>query len=218
MPRRNNMAEVNPLDLETYEIADLRKLAAVMKIDAQKTWTKEDYISAINTRRQRQAVSRVVFDENAPIPPGFCRLRLPLTPQGTDTPLTVRVNNFPTTIPRDVLVDVPREVRDLIRTSKEPVTREVMDKDGNKKVQTFEIPSYPFEQVGESMGESGAVKGMTDPKEQRIRETYRDSYGKWPRRTEPEWVEFKKQFIKEFSGTAAKKASDKAKKEDALAE
>ena len=212
------MAEVNPLDLETYEIADLRRLAAVMKIDAQKTWTKEDYISAINTRRQRQAVSRVVFDENAPIPPGFCRLRLPLTPQGTDTPLTVRVNNFPTTIPRDVLVDVPKEVRDLIRTSKEPVTREVMDKDGNKKVQTFEIPSYPFEQVGESMGESGAVKGMTDPKEQRMRESYRDTHGRWPRRTDVEWVEYKKEYVKQFSVASVKKASDKAKKEDALAE
>jgi hypothetical protein len=64
-------------DLDNLEIAELRRLAAAHKIDSQKTWTKEDYIRAIQNRHKRNVVAKIVYDENEPIAPGFCRIRLP---------------------------------------------------------------------------------------------------------------------------------------------
>ena len=196
----------NPLDIETYSIADLRRHASVMKIEAAKEWTKEDYIKAINARRKKAAVSRIVNDPDEPIPPGFVRIKLPLSPSGSDSPLDVRVNTFYTSIPRNVLVDVPREIRDTIRNSKEPVTREVLDKDGNRVVRTFEVPSYAFEQHGETPGESGCVKPGCDMREQSLRERYKEIYGRWPKRQSAEWKSYHSEYMKEFSGKIAKKA------------
>ena len=202
------MAIQNPLDISTYDIADLRRTAAVLKINAEKDWKKEDYITAINTRRKKEVVAKVVYDADEPIPQGFVRIKLPLTMSGSDSAIPVRVNNFVTIIPRNLLVDVPKEIRDQLRSSTECVTREVVDKEGRTAMKTFEVPCQPFEQHGESMGESGAIRPMTDVKEQRIREQYLMLYGKWPRRTSEEWIEFKKSFVKEISDKTAKKASE----------
>jgi hypothetical protein len=196
----------NPLDIETYSIADLRRHASVMKIEAAKDWTKEDYIKAINARRKKAAVSRIVNDPDEPIPPGFVRIKLPLTPSGSDSPLDVRVNTFYTSIPRNVLVDVPREIRDTIRNSKEPVTREVLDKDGNRVVRTFEVPSYAFEQHGETPGESGCVKPGCDMREQSLRERYKEIYGRWPKRQSQEWKTFFQKYTEQFADKNAKRA------------
>lgn len=187
--------EANPLDINTYDIASLRRLASVMKIEAQRTWDKDDYIKAINTRRKGEGVCRVVYDESSEIPRGFCRIRLPLTPNGTDTPLTISVNKFSTTIPRNIVVDVPKEIRDQLRASTEPVTREGFNDKGEKVVKTVLVPSQPFEQLGEQVGESGLVKPSNDPKEQRVRERYKEEYGRWPRRLDEVWIQFRRKFV-----------------------
>lgn len=195
-------------DLELMDIADLRRLAATHKIESQKTWTKEDYIRAIQNRHKRNAVARVVYDENDPIPPGYCRIRLPLTPSGSDVPLDVMINNFKTSIPRNVLVDIPKEARDSIRSSKETVSREEFNSKGEKYVKVSEVPAYPFQEFGSTPGESGAIKPNTDPREQRLREKYHSTYGKWPRRQSDEWKSFKNGFLEAANKRVLNEAAD----------
>lgn len=211
------MAVINPLDVSTYDIAELRRLAAAMKITAEKTWTKDEYITAINTRRKREVAAKIVLDSKQEIPVGFVRIKLPLTQEGSDSPLTIRVNNFVTTLPRDVVVDVPKEVRDQLASTTESVTRKVFDKDGHETIKAIEVPCQPFTQIGESYGESGAVRPMNSHKDQRVRELYRKVHEKWPRRTDPDWVEFRKAFVAEHSAKEAKKASDASDREEAEA-
>lgn len=182
-------------DLENMEIAELRRLAATHKIESQKEWKKEDYIRAIQTRHKRNSVARVVYDEKESIPTGYSRVRLPLTPSGSDVPLAIMVNNFKTMIPRNVLVDIPREAREQLRSSKESVTREVFNEKGEKYIRVEEVPAYPFDDFGSTPGVSGAIKPNTDPREQRLREKYRELYGKWPRRQSDEWKTFKNGFL-----------------------
>jgi hypothetical protein len=177
-------------------------LASVHKIEFQKTWTKEDYQKAIKNRHKRFSVAKIVDDEKSEIPNGYVRIKLPLTPSGSDSPLSVQVNNFKTMLPRNILIDVPREVRDTIRGSTESVTRVRLTKDGDKVLETTEVPCYPFEQHGEQSGESGAVRPMGDLHEQSLRVMWRDRYGKWPRRTDDAWKSFKMNY--------ANKANDKA--------
>lgn len=189
------MSNANPYEIESLPIAELRRLASVHKIEYQKDWTKEQYVKAIQGRHKRFSVARVVEDEKSEIPPGYARIKLPLTPSGSDSPLSVQVNNFKTMIPRNILVDVPREIRDTIRGSTESVTRTRLTKDGDKVLETVEVPCYPFEQHGESAGESGAIRPMGDLKEQSLREMWRDKYGKWPRRSDEAWKSFKMNFV-----------------------
>jgi hypothetical protein len=195
-------------DLDNLEIAELRRLAAAHKIDSQKTWTKEDYIRAIQNRHKRNVVAKIVYDENEPIAPGFCRIRLPLTPSGSDIPLPIMVNNFKTMIPRNVLVDIPKEARDQLRTSKETVARETADQHGNTVVKIMEVPAYPFDDFGSTPGESGAIKPTNDPREQRLREKYKEIYGNWPRRQSDEWKSFKNGFLEAANKKILSEAAD----------
>jgi hypothetical protein len=189
------MSNVNPYEIETLPIAELRRLASVHKIEYQKDWTKEQYVKAIQTRHRRFSVAKVVDDDKSEIPPGYVRIKLPLTPSGSDSPLSVQVNNFKTMIPRNILVDVPREIRDTIRGSTESVTRQRVDREGNKVLETIEVPCYPFEQHGESAGESGAIRPMGDMKNQSLREMWRDRYGKWPKNSDEAWKTFKMSYV-----------------------
>lgn len=189
------MSNVNPYDIESLPIAELRRLASVHKIEYQKDWTKEQYVKAIQTRHRRFSVAKIVEDEKSEIPPGYVRIKLPLTPSGSDSPLSVQVNNFKTMIPRNILVDVPREIRDTIRGSTESVTRTRQDREGNKVLETIEVPCYPFEQHGEQAGESGAIRPMGDMKNQSLREMWRDRYGKWPRNSDDAWKTFKMSYV-----------------------
>lgn len=195
-------------DLENTEIAELRRLAATHKIESQKDWKKEDYIRAIQNRHKRNSVARVVYDEKEPIPTGYCRVRLPLTPSGSDVPLAIMVNNFKTMIPRNVLVDIPKEARDQLRSSKESVTREAFNEKGEKFIQVAEVPAYPFDDFGSTPGVSGAIKPNTDPREQRLREKYRQLYGKWPRRQSDEWKSFKNGFLEKANERILSEAAD----------
>lgn len=214
----------NPYELDTLSIAELRKLAAVMKIQAQREWSTSDFVDAINARRKSAKVARLVDEdeqENIEIPTGFARIRIHLTPGGSDSPLDVRVNNFYTSIPRGVLVDVPKEIRDTIRNSTEPVTREVIDKvTGLPKIQTTETQCYSFDDYGQSPGISGAVRGMADEKEYSLRVKYRDLYGAWPRRQSEEWKSFSRTYVEQankahFAKDEVEKSSSKKEVKEA---
>lgn len=201
------MAAANVFDVENLPIADLRKLAAKMNIESQKDWDKSMYINAINSRRKSRKVCKVVEDPNSEeIPVGFARIRLHLTPQGTDWPVDVMVNNFRTSLLRNVWIDVPREVRDQLRQSTELVPRVVENSEGHKVVKMVAVPCYPFDQIGETAGDSGAIRPNGDAKVQTIREKYRELYGRWPRRAEQQ--EFMKMFIEEFQQKKIREAVD----------
>lgn len=187
-------AESNIFDIETLSIAELRKMASSLKIESQKDWDKSMYINAINTRRKQRKVCRIVDDPNSgDIPQGFARIRLHLTPSGQDWPVDVMVNNFKTSITRNIWVDVPREVRDALRNSTELVPKVVTNTEGKQAVSMQAVPCYPFDQIGETPGESYAIRPSGDVKVQRLREKYREAYGRWPKREQER--EFMKRFI-----------------------
>lgn len=188
----------NPYDLSTMSIAELRSQAKVEKIRTDKSWDKEDYITALNNHRKGRALAKVVMDMNDPIAPGYVRVKLPLDPSGSDTSVPVRVNNFATRIPRNIVVDIPKEARDVLRNSTESVTREETNSKGDRVIRVVDVPCYPFDTLGETPGESGAVKPNSSYKEEKLRERFRDIHGHWPRRTDPKWLGFKQKFAEDF--------------------
>lgn len=172
----------NPFNkLEDLDIADLRKLAKVNKIPTEKTWDKEAYIKALNNRRKGRTLARLVRDEDEEIPPGFVRIRIMKDSSGSESPVPVCINTFQTRIPRDVMVDVPNEVVEVLKNSTEVKTVQGTDKFGKEVTTTQTVRAYPFEILGQRAGESGAVRPSGNVASQSIREKYRDLFGRWPR-------------------------------------
>lgn len=196
----------NPYDLDSLSIAELRKQASVEKIRTDKSWDKEDYIKALNNHRKGRALARLVIDGDSAIPPGYVRIRLPLDQVGSDTPVTIRVNNFSTRIPRNVMVDIPKEARDVLRNSTEAVTRKEVNSQGQTVMRVIDVPCYPFDTLGEAAGESGAIKPNSSYKEEKLRERFRDIYGHWPRRTDSKWLGFRQKFAEDFQAKMIAKA------------
>ena len=186
----------NSFDLESLPISELRKLCSVEKIEFEKASTKEDLIRLLNNRRKGRMLARLVTSEDQEIPRGFVRLKIALNRDGSDTPVPVMVNNFKSWIPRNVVVDIPKEAFEVLKASTESATQIVMDKEGNKALKVIEVPCYPFEKMNESVGVSGAVRPATDVRTQRLREQYRERNGKWPSRLA--FAEFKSKFIDEM--------------------
>lgn len=187
---------LNLFDIQELPIAELRKLCAVEKVPYDKTSTKEDLIRLLNTRRKGRKLARLVTDPDSEIPPGFVRGTAQLQADGTDTPIPILVNNFRSWIPRGVMVDIPKEAYDTLRSSTESKLKKELDKEGNQVLKSVEVPCYPFDKIGEQVGTSGAVRPSGDARDQRLREQYRELYGRWPRRAQ--FNDWKTKFVDQF--------------------
>lgn len=166
--------------LEDMDIADLRKMAKVLNIPAERTWDKAAFLHAIDRNRKGRALARLVIEEDEEIAPGYVRIRIYKDEQGSDSPVPVLINRFQTRLPRDVLIDVPREVLEVLNNSTHLVTVKVTDKSGVDVTTTRAVRTYNYDKVGESSGKSGAVSPLVDPQSQGYREQFRALFRRWP--------------------------------------
>jgi hypothetical protein len=181
--------------LEDMKLQDLRKLATSYQIKARIDWSKEDFINAINNRRQRhQAVAELAFDPNRPPAPGKARILIHNSQTGSNHPVPVNVNNYFALIPRDVLVDVPTEVLECLNNSKTPVRKKdpsgKVNSEGKPVLVWGDVPSYPYSLVaGPTPGvamKNGVpmVRSSTNKQKHSLKEKFREIYQRWPKREE----------------------------------
>jgi hypothetical protein len=189
----------NPEDMS---MQDLRKLATAYGIRANRDWNKDDFVAAINTRRNRhQSLANVVMDANRGPAPGYARISINNTESGNNLPVPVSVNNLVLKIPRDIPVDVPLEVVEVLNNSKTPVRA----RNHEGQLVWKDVLSYPFQVLAYTPGVATrngkpVVKGSSDPKNHSLREKFKEIYERWPKNAE--FKEFKDQHMRHKAGLA----------------
>jgi hypothetical protein len=189
-------AEVHPQPArrpEELDIRDLRKLATSYGIRAQRTWVREDFITAINNRRNsNESLVDVVYDDSRNPAPGHARITIQSPEMGSTLPIPVAVNNYVCRIPRDVTVDIPIEVMEALNNSKTPVRvkdpKGGVDQQGNPKLVWRDVLSYPFQVHAMTPGTARYPNGMlkikpsANPAKHSLKLKYREIYKRWPKR------------------------------------
>lgn len=181
--------------IENLSIQDLRKLATSYGIKAQRDWDREDFIMAINTRRQNNTLVELAYDDSKGPRVGHARIIIQSSETGSNHPIPVNVNNYKCIIPRDVAVDVPFEVVEALNNSKTPVRAKDpkggVNEMGKPKLVWKDVLSYPFQVV--AMGQPGVarhtngapkIKPSTDPQKHSLKVKYKEIFGRWPKRDE----------------------------------
>lgn len=181
-------------NVEEMSINDLRKLATSYGIKASRDWVSEDFIEAINQRRQRHsAVADVVLDPNKGPAPGKARIKIHNSQTGSNHPIPVSVNNYFALIPRDVEVDVPLEVLESLRNSKTPVRAKDptgrLTADGKPAMVWKDVQSYPFDVLAMTPGvamKNGVpmVRSSSNRAKHALKLKFREIYQRWPKRAE----------------------------------
>lgn len=162
-------------------IGELRSTAKSLGISASKEWTKEDFISAINSRRQNKTLAKVIEDLDEPLEEGYARIKIQNQP-GFNGPVDVSINGkFRCSIPRDTWVDVPIEVVDgPLNNSVDYETRPI--EPGESRSRRLAVKSYPWIELRRIPTKNGKsiLKGSNSPETQAIRNQYRSIFGRWP--------------------------------------
>lgn len=183
----------NNTNPENMTIQELRKMATSLGIKAQRDWDAEDFIMAINNRRKRESLVEVVPDREVGPKPGHARIIIHNTETGSNHPIPVSINNYVCRIPRDVEVDVPLEVLEVLNNSKTPIQikdpKGGTNPDGSPKRVWKEVPSYPFQLLQMTPGIARYPNGTRKVRpyneaKHNLKLKYREIYGKWPRRAE----------------------------------
>lgn len=201
-------------DLNSMDIGELRKTAAAYNITAQRTWKTEDYIRAIDGKRKTSAIVEVA-EEGSAIPPGHARIKILATDENRH-PVIANVNNYPVSVPRDVEVNIPLEVLEVLNNASRPRSKKVKDLDapGGTRWELYEQPTHHIQVFGMTPGvakyKNGKRKIVPSMNEEkyRLREKFKEVYGKWPSRAEfGKWKEqhmveaFKKSSLAEDKDT-----------------
>ena len=138
--------------LDRIEIGDLRKLAKLLGIKAERSWSTEDYVLAIKKIQEHGSVDTVV-DENAP-KPGYVRIELykDLSPGHRNLSVPVGFNGNFIHIPRGVPVDIPKEFVGVLQDSRYKVFEKKEDDQGRETYVEVEKLSYPFQIIASTPG------------------------------------------------------------------
>lgn len=192
----------NPLQkLEEMDIGQLRKLAKIANVPLDKTDDKETIVHKLNRNRGGRAQARMVFDENDPIPAGYVRIKIWKGQDGSEGPVPVAINRFQARLPRDIPLDVPREVLEVLNNSVDIQTRTTQDKEGRDTTTTVKVRAYSFEVLGQGeIVKGGVIRPLADPQRYGLRTQFRDLFGRWPRGEE------ERKFREAMMASAAKKA------------
>jgi hypothetical protein len=179
--------------LDQYSIADLRRAAKIMKIQAARDWDKLDFIAAIK-RKQETSYTGLVFDSEKAPKPGYSRVlvhRDP-TPGHKNNSVHVAVNGAIVGIPRGIEVDIPipfvEALANAITTTVEMSSEATRDNPSGIYTDQRRT-SYPFQVIATTPGE------WTNTNDNRgsgykERKLFFDRYGHWP--THGELQEWKK--------------------------
>lgn len=171
--------------VEKFDIAQLRKVAKFLGITAQRDWRAEDYVAAIKTKQEQNALSTYVFDGNTGPAPGHARLMLHRdpTPGHKNSPVQVGVNGRIIHIPRGIEVDVPLPFVEALKNAKTTYVRQVEMGNANAPMGIFrdeETVSYPFQVTAVTPG--GKFENQHDARATNYvhRKAFYDMVGRWP--------------------------------------
>ena len=179
--------ENQEVSVDSLEIGELRKAAKALNIQAERTWSKDDYIRAIQ-KRQKEGSGVMNFLPNgkeAP-PPGYARIivhRNP-TPGHKNTPIHVGLNGTILQVPRGIEVDMPKE---FINALKDAISKEMRETE-NGKFEEVDQLSYPFQVVAITPGQ-WTNRNDNRAAAYKIRKEFFNTHGVWP--TSGELREFK---------------------------
>lgn len=144
------MSELNTPNFQEMDIAKLREYSKHLRIAAVKTWSKEDYIKAIDSKLNGKHVPELA-NSYTTVPPGYAKITIleDATPGSQNIPVYLNANGYVCTIPRGVPVIVPMRV---VRTLNDATVNKrkqalVSDQHGREvfKETVVKAPSYPFQ-------------------------------------------------------------------------
>lgn len=170
--------------VEGLEVGQLRKYAKLMNITAQRTWTKEDYITAIKERQMNNTIG-VVFDSGSAPKPGFSRLVIHRDPSPghKNSPVHAGYNGAIYQIPRGLEVDVPTPIVGSIQNAKSlqivsgDNSHDGYNGSGHTKEQMQH--SYPFQVIASTPGKA-ANQHDNRANSYKDRKAFVDQFGRWP--------------------------------------
>jgi hypothetical protein len=183
----NVQDERSQLDaIDDLKIADLRKVAKLLGISAQRDWTAEDFVRAIKTK-QSGSVPSLVFDNSLAPKPGYARIIVhrDMTPGHKNTPIHVGVNGLLYSIPRGIEVDIPEPHVKALYNAKSLVTNQTSEVEGRTEYKDSMVQSYPFQVLAVTPGR------FSNPGDGRAvsyarKKAFNQKYGRWPTKGELE--------------------------------
>lgn len=180
------MSELNTPNFQDMDIAKLREYAKHLRLAAAKTWTKADFIKAIDAKLNGRNVPELA-NAFTSVPPGYAKITVheDASPGASNIPVYLNANGYVCTIPRGVEVIVPMRV---VRTLQDATVNKrkqsiVMDQHGREvfKETTVKSPSYPFtvhEMVPGPEVLTAHEKGKV--RQARLRKQYKQLFMRWP--------------------------------------
>ena len=203
--------------LKDATIGDLRALAKSYGIQAQRDWTKPDYIKPIAVRQSEGATPDLHTDDGEAdrliasyslaqdkseasaakgVPkPGFARIIIHKdpTPNHSNSAVQVGLNGRFFNIPRGAAVELPIPYLGVLRDAVHKQRRQIKEPDANNLegvVTEEEILSYPFQIV--SLTPGGKFVNQEDQRSVSAsrRAAFHKDLGRWP--TDGELIEWEK--------------------------
>lgn len=173
--------------VDKLEIGQLRKYAKFMGIQSERTWTKTEFIKAIQERQKSQTVG-IVFDNGSAPKPGYSRViihRDP-TPGHKNTPVHAGYNGALFAIPRGLEVDVPTPLVGSLANAKSIQVKSgdaISDGEGTGHTRDQEQLSYPFQVLAVTPG-SAVNQHDNRANSYKDRKAFVDAFGRWPTHAE----------------------------------
>lgn len=186
--------ESTDADLLDLDIAELRRFAKLMGVNAQRDWKKEDFVKAIKAKHAAAELSihtSALSETNLgkdPLPPGHARILVHRDPSPghSNSPIPVGLNGRTFFVPRGVEVVIPLEYVDVLADAKSTILRQKKEPSRDEpygQVVEEDILSYPFQVLAVRPHERGSkFKSNMDQRsmmyERRVK--FVQEFGKWP--------------------------------------
>lgn len=174
--------------LAKLDINSLRTFAKIQNIKADRSWTKEEFITALQAKANASTVG-MVFDSETGPKPGHSRILLhrDTSPGHKNSSVHVGVNGTIYAVPRGVEVDVPTYVVNALNDAQGIVTTHVEEQHGPGRYVENMQKSYPFQIIAVNPGKV-ENRNDTRAREYAVRKACKDVIGKWPTHAElQEW-------------------------------
>lgn len=178
--------ERSQLDVvDSFDIAELRRAAKALNIEARRDWDKADYISAIKAKQAKKTAAAVVFDTELGPKPGYARIVLHRDPMPghKNSPVQVGVNGRLLSIPRGIEVDIPIPHVEALRNAKGKIPRMQQDANPNQPGGIYkdeEIYSYTFDVRAITPGGQFASPLDSRAVQARASQAFADVFGRYP--------------------------------------
>jgi hypothetical protein len=168
------------------DMGQLRAAAKVLGITAKNTWSKEDFITAIQNKHAENEAMQTVFDKSIGPAPGFARVLIHRdpTPGHKNGPVHLGVNGRIISVPRGGEFDIPIPYVDVLKNAITVTTIESSmggreNVEGNSLFKEEPRTSYPFQVIAIT---PGTFKNAVDSRAAKYakREAFYKEFGTWP--------------------------------------